>query len=111
MKGEISLKKIIWIIYFLLMFYFFIRPMFIKKNNVMHRINKNNVFKSEHLKKFIGKKCNIRLINATLTNILGTITAIVDDWLIIETENNGLDMINIRYITQLSEWPAKVKQK
>ena len=63
----------------------------------------------ELLKRFIGKKCNISIINSS-AGILGTITEVQDNWVIVDTDSNGIDAINIDYITQISEWERKKKK-
>lgn len=64
----------------------------------------------ELLKRFIGKKCNITIMNSS-TGILGTITEIQDNWIIVDTDSNNADAVNIDYITQISEWKTKKKNK
>ena len=64
----------------------------------------------ELLKRFIGKKCNISIMNSS-TGILGTITEVQDNWVIVDTDGNSTDAINIDYITQISDWDAKKPKK
>ena len=64
----------------------------------------------ELLKRFIGKKCHIVTMNSN-EGILGTITEVQDNWVVIEATSNTLDTINIDYITRITEWPSKEKKK
>ena len=109
-----------WFIYFLLLYFFIIRPMFHRKRNAAviatkkiknKKLNKEERMKMyELLKRFIGKKCSISIMNSS-SGILGTITEVQDNWVVVDTDNNGTDAVNIDYITQISEWEIKKKKK
>ena len=64
----------------------------------------------ELLKRFIGKKCNISVMNSS-TGVLGTIIEVQDNWVIIDTDGTGTDAVNVDYITRITEWPVKDKKK
>lgn len=109
-----------WFIYFVIIYLCIILPMIRRKKNAAviatkkirnKKLNKEERMKMyELLKRFIGKKCNISIMNSS-SGILGTITEVQDNWVIVDTDNNGTDAVNIDYITQISEWPAKDKKK
>ena len=109
-----------WFIYFVIIYLCIILPMIRRKKNAAviatrkiknKKLNKEKRMKMyELLKRFIGKKCNISIMNSS-SGILGTITEVQDNWVIVDTDNNGTDAVNIDYITQISEWPAKEKKK
>ncbi len=108
--------------YFLIMFVVFIciiLPARRRKKaaaQIVMKKRKNRLSKEERmkmyelLKRFIGKKCNITVMNSS-TGTLGTITEVQDNWVIVDTNSNGLDVINIDYITRISEWPKAEKKK
>ncbi len=107
-----------WFIYFIIIYLCIILPMFRRKRNAAviatkkiknKKLNKGERMKMyELLKRFIGKKCNISIMNSS-SGILGTITEVQDNWVIVDTDNNGTDAVNIDYITQISEWKTKKK--
>ena len=109
-----------WFIYFVIIYLCIILPMIRRKKNAAviatkkiknKKLNKEERMKMyELLKRFIGKKCNISIMNSN-SGILGTITEVQDNWVVINTDNNGTDAVNIDYITQISEWPTKEKKK
>ena len=75
------------------------------------KLNKEERIKMyELLKRFIGKKCNISIMNSS-TGVLGTITEVQDNWVIIDTDGNGTDAVNVDYITRITEWSVKEKKK
>ena len=108
-----------WFIYFVIIYLCIILPMIRRKKNAAviatrkiknKKLNKEERMKMyEVLKRFIGKKCNISIMNSS-SGILGTITEVQDNWVIVDTDNNGIDAVNIDYITQISEWPAMKKK-
>lgn len=109
-----------WFIYFIIIYLCIILPMFRRKRNAAviatkkiksKKLNKEERMKMyELLKRFIGKKCNISIMNSS-SGILGTITEVQNNWVIVDTDNNGTDAVNIDYITQISEWEIKKKKK
>lgn len=109
-----------WFIYFIIIYLCIILPMFRRKRNAAviatkkiknKKLNKEERMKMyELLKRFIGKKCNISIMNSS-SGILGTITEVQDNWVIVDTDSNGTDAVNIDYITQISEWEIKKKKK
>ena len=75
------------------------------------KLNKEERMKMyELLKRFIGKKCHINVMN-TSEGILGVISEVQDNWVVIETDSNTLETLNIDYITRIREWPNKEKKK
>lgn len=63
---------------------------------------------NELLSKFIGKRCIITRMNSEV--IIATITEVKDNWVAVESDTNGLDMINADYITRIYEYPQKAKK-
>ncbi len=107
-----------WFIWFIILIFFIILPARRRKRTaaqIVMKKRKNRLSKEERmkmyelLKRFIGKRCNISVINSSVST-LGTITEVQDNWVIVDTNSNGLDVINIDYITTVSEWP-KAKKK
>ena len=100
-----------WFIYFIIIYLCIILPMFRRKRNAAviatkkiknKKLNKEERMKMyELLKRFIGKKCNISIMNSS-SGILGTITEVQDNLVIVDTDNNCTDAVNIDYITQIS---------
>ena len=109
-----------WFIYLPLLYFFIIIPMLRRKRNSSviatkkiknKKLNKEERMKMyELIKRFIGKKCNISIMNSS-TGVLGTVMEVQDNWVIIDTDGSGTDAVNIDYITRITEWPVKEKKK
>ena len=61
----------------------------------------------EMMKRFIDKE----VIITTLHNESGFVREVNENWLVIETINKGLDMVNIEYIVRIREYPRKANGK
>lgn len=85
-------------------------------HHAIQKIKKKKLSKEERmkmyelLKRFIGKRCSITIMNSSV-GVLGTITEIQDNWVIIDTDGSNNDAINIDFITRVTEWPVKEKKK
>ncbi len=108
-----------YIIWFIIIFLCIILPLMRQKKaaaQIVMKKRKNRMTKEERmnmyelLKRFIGKNCNISLMNSS-AGILGTITEVEDNWVMVDTNSNGIDVINIDYITRISEWVRPEKKK
>lgn len=85
-----------------------------KKNALIKKIIKNKkkyreekLAMNEIIKNFIDKRC----IVCTFDNqIVGTITDIKDNWVVLLKQGGTKDAINIDYITWIREYPKKIKK-
>ncbi len=65
---------------------------------------------NEMMKRFIDKEVLINVMNSEAT-VQGFVKEVNESWLVVDTNNNGLDMINIEYITRIREYPRKENGK
>ncbi|MBP1564154.1 MAG: hypothetical protein IJP18_03080 [Oscillospiraceae bacterium] len=63
------------------------------------------------LERFIEKEVIISTMNDSISTVYGIIKEVNEKWITIDTKNNGLDMINIEYITRIREYPVNKKGK
>lgn len=63
------------------------------------------------LERFIEKDVIISTMNDSISTVSGIIKEVNEKWITIDTKNNGLDMINIEYITRIREYPVNKKGK
>lgn len=62
---------------------------------------------NEIIKNFIGKEC---FIHTFQTQLVGTIESLEDNWISIKNAN-GLEIVNIDYISRIREFPRNKKGK
>lgn len=82
--------------------------------HVRHKNNRNpgnKEIKMEELaKKFIGKDCVIYTITDTSASLTGVVRDVKDGGLLVEGKN-GLQAINLEYVTRIREYPVNKKGK
>ena len=106
------MQNSIWIAVFLLI----ILPMLERRkrrNAIIKHVlynkkrNKENNKMKELAKQFIGKEC----IVYTVTGIVkGTIKDVAEDGIIIE-RGDGIEAVNLEYVTRIREWPRNANGK
>ncbi len=64
----------------------------------------------ELAEKFIGKECVIYTVTGTDSTIKGTIKEVGDGGIIVERPD-GIEAVNLEYITRIREWPRNAKGK
>ena len=64
----------------------------------------------ELAKQFIGKECIIYTVTGFDSGIQGTIKEVTDGGVIVE-KKDGLEAVNLEYITRIREWPRNAKGK
>lgn len=109
-----------WIIWFIL-FFCIILPMLRRKKTAMTmqvlKKKKAKMTKEERLKmyelvsRFVGKEVIITVMNSETAGVTGVVTEVKDNWLVVDTKGNGLDAVNIDYITRIREYPRKENGK
>ena len=65
----------------------------------------------EMMKRFIDKEVIITTLHNDYSSLEGFVREVNENWLVIETANKGLDMINIEYIVRIREYPRKPNGK
>ncbi len=65
---------------------------------------------NEMMKRFIDKEVIIDVMNSG-ASVQGFVKEVNENWLVVDTKNYGLDMINIEYITRIREYPRKENGK
>lgn len=64
----------------------------------------------ELAKQFIGKECIIYTVMSIDSGIQGTIKEVTDGGIILE-KKDGVEAVNLEYITRIREWPHNSKGK
>lgn len=65
----------------------------------------------EMMKRFIDKEVIITTLNNDISMLEGFVREVNENWLVIETNEKGLDIINIEYIIRIREYPRKPNGK
>lgn len=65
----------------------------------------------EMMKRFIDKEVIITTLHNDYSSLEGFVREVNENWLVIETTNKGLDMVNIEYIVRIREYPRKANGK
>ncbi len=65
----------------------------------------------EMMKRFIDKEVIITTLHNDYSTLEGFVREVNENWLVIETANKGLDMVNIEYIIRIREYPRKPNGK
>ena len=66
---------------------------------------------NEIMKRFIDKEVLITTLNNDISMLEGFVREVNENWLVIETNEKGLDVINIDYIIRIREYPRKSNGK
>lgn len=72
--------------------------------------NKENYAMKELARQFIGKECIIYTVMGMDSGIQGTIKEVSDGGIIVE-KKDGIEAINLEYVTRIREWPRNAKGK
>ena len=109
------MQNSIWIAVFLLI----ILPMLERRrrrNAIIKHVlynkkrNKENNNMKELAKQFIGKECIVYTVTGSDGIVKGTIKDVADDGIIIE-RGDGIEAVNLDYVTRIREWPRKANGK
>ena len=99
------MQNSIWIAVFLLI----ILPMLERRKRRNAIIKENNKMK-ELAKQFIGKECIVYTVTGSDGIVKGTIKDVADDGIIIE-RGDGIEAVNLEYVTRIREWPRNANGK
>ncbi len=82
---------------------------------IRHVLNRRNHHKEKNAmkelaKQFIGKECILYTVMSMDSGIQGTIKEVTDGGIIIE-KKDGLEAVNLEYVTRIREWPRTAKGK
>ena len=72
--------------------------------------NKENNKMKELAKQFIGKECIVYTVTGSDGIVKGTIKDVADDGIIIE-RGDGIEAVNLDYVTRIREWPRNANGK
>lgn len=109
------MQNSIWIAVFLLI----ILPMLERRrrrNAIIKHVlykkkrNKENNKMKELAKQFIGKECIVYTVTGSDGIVKGTIKDVADDGIIIE-RGDGIEAVNLEYVTRIREWPRNANGK
>ncbi len=74
------------------------------------KLNKENVAMKELAKQFIGKECIIYTVTGLDQGIQGTVKEVSDGGIIVQ-KKDGIEAVNLEYITRIREWPRNARGK
>ena len=109
------MQNSIWIAVFLLI----ILPMLERRrrrNAIIKHVlynkkrNKENNKMKELAKQFIGKECIVYTVTGSDGIVKGTTKDVADDGIIIE-RGDGIEAVNLEYVTCMREWPRNANGK
>lgn len=66
---------------------------------------------NEMMKRFIDKEVIITTLNNDISMLEGFVREVNENWLVVETNEKGLDVVNIDYIIRIREYPRKPNGK
>lgn len=66
---------------------------------------------NEIIRRFIDKEVLITTLNNEISMVEGFVREVNENWLVIETNEKGLDVINLEYIIRIREYPRKPNGK
>ena len=72
--------------------------------------NKENNKMKELARQFIGKECIVYTVTGSDGIVRGTIKDVADDGIIIE-RGDGIEAVNLDYVTRIREWPRNANGK
>lgn len=82
----------------------------VNRKNKLKKSNKENIDMEELAKNFVGKDCVIYTVTDTSATITGIIKEVADGGMLIEGKN-GLQAVNLEYVTRIREYPINKKGK
>ena len=74
------------------------------------KYNKENNAMKELAKQFIGKECIIYTVTGLDQGIQGTVKEVSDGGIIVQ-KKDGIEAVNLEYITRIREWPRNARGK
>lgn len=86
------------------------RNAIIKHVSYNKKRNKENNKMKELAKQFIGKECIVYTVTGSDGIVKGTIKDVADDGIIIE-RGDGIEAVNLEYVTRIREWPRNANGK
>ncbi|MBQ8780344.1 MAG: hypothetical protein IJZ72_01520 [Oscillospiraceae bacterium] len=66
---------------------------------------------NEMMKRFIDKEVIITTLNNDISMLEGFVREVNENWLVVETNEKGLDVVNVDYIIRIREYPRKPNGK
>ncbi len=72
--------------------------------------NREDSAMKELAKQFIGKECIIYTVMSLDSGVQGTVREVTDGGIIVE-KKDGIEAVNLEYVTRIREWPRNGKGK
>ena len=110
------MQNSIWIAVFLLIILPMLERRRRRRNAIIKHVlynkkrNKENNIMKELAKQFIGKECIVYTVTGSDGIVKGTIKDVADDGIIIE-HGDGIEAVNLEYVTRIREWPRNANGK
>lgn len=110
------MQNSIWIAVFLLIILPMLERRRRRRNAIIKHVlynkkrNKENNKMKELAKQFIGKECIVYTVTGSDGIVKGTIKDVADDGIIIE-HGDGIEAVNLEYVTRIREWQRNANGK
>lgn len=109
------METFIWLIPFLIVIFRLLRQERGRAVAVRHhwnrkKQNREGNIMEELAKQFIGKECLINTIMGMDSTIKGTVKEVSGGGIILENKD-GIEAVNLEYVTRIREWPRNAKGK
>ena len=110
------MQNSIWIAVFLLIILPMLERRRRRRNAIIKHVlynkkrNKENNKMKELAKQFIGKECIVYTVTGSDGIVKGTIKDVADAGIIIE-HGDGIEAVNLEYVTRIREWPRNANGK
>ncbi len=112
------MQNYIWLLPFLILIFVLIQQLIQQRRRIAairhilnrKKQNRENSYMKELAKQFIGKECIIYTVMSMDSGIQGTIKEVTDGGIIVE-KKDGIEAVNLEYITRIREWPRNAKGK
>ena len=109
------METFIWLIPLLIVIFLLLRQERGRTAVVRHHLkhkkqNREGNVMEELAKQFIGKECLINTIMGMDSTIKGTVKEVTEGGIILENKD-GIEAVNLEYVTRIREWPRNAKGK
>ncbi len=112
--GEI-MENLGWLIPIFIIVFVILRQQRLKIATVRHHLNRKKQNKEKRVmeelaKQFVGKECLIYTVIGTDSVIKGTVKEVSAGGIVLENKD-GIEAVNLEYVTRIREWPRNAKGK
>ena len=104
-----------WLIPIFIVIYVIMRQQRLKIAAVRHHLNRKKQNKEKRVmeelaKQFVGKECLVYTVMGTDAIVKGTVKEVSAGGIVLENKD-GIEAVNLEYVTRIREWPRNAKGK